>query len=204
MRQQQELSDKLKAAGLKLPLYPPPQIIERARQVMGGIDFDPTSDAVQQVLVDATAVPSIEINPLMEHWHGRCFIAAKGAMKNSRMWWNKTISEYRNGHISEFIFFTCASEILRVCPDMWSYPMCVPYRRIRQFRATRDGFEAISPSTWNVIVYGPPVEQALNSIDKLALFHSTFRDLGRVSFNEWAGDNWMKDYEYFKEQKGEV
>ena len=69
-RLQQNLADKLKSQGLKLPLYPTPQIIERAREVMGGIDFDPTSDPVQQVLVNATSVPSIEINPLQEHWHG--------------------------------------------------------------------------------------------------------------------------------------
>ena len=69
-RSQKNLKDKLQAAGLKLPLYPTPQLIERARTVMGGIDYDPTSDPVQQVLVDATSVPSIEINPLQEHWHG--------------------------------------------------------------------------------------------------------------------------------------
>ena len=34
---------KLQASGLKLPLSPTPQLIERAREVMGGIDFDPTS-----------------------------------------------------------------------------------------------------------------------------------------------------------------
>ena len=63
-RSQQNLADKLQANSLKLPLYPTPQIVERARQVMGGIDFDPTSDPVQQVIVNATSVPSIEINPL--------------------------------------------------------------------------------------------------------------------------------------------
>ena len=36
---------------------------------MGSIDFDPTSDPVQQVLVDATSVPALEMNPLTEHWH---------------------------------------------------------------------------------------------------------------------------------------
>ena len=45
-----ELADKLKASGLKLPLYPTPQIIERARTVMGGIDFDPTSDQCSKFL----------------------------------------------------------------------------------------------------------------------------------------------------------
>ena len=61
------LADKLEAKGLKLPLYPTPQLIERARSVMGSIDFDPTSDPVQQVLVDAVSVPTIEVNPLQEH-----------------------------------------------------------------------------------------------------------------------------------------
>ena len=65
-RSAQNLADKLKEKGLKLPLYPTPQLIERARTVMGRIDYDPTSDPVQQVLVDATSVPAIDSNPLKE------------------------------------------------------------------------------------------------------------------------------------------
>ncbi len=95
-RSLQNLQDKLSQASLKLPLYPTPQIIERARIVMGSIDYDPTSDPVQQVLVDAVSVPSIEINPLQEHWHGNVFVSPKGAVRNNRIWFNKTISEYRN------------------------------------------------------------------------------------------------------------
>ncbi len=115
-RSSQNLQDKLKEANLKLPLYPTPQIIERARAVMGSIDFDPTSDPVQQVLVDATAVPSIEVNPLQEHWHGNVFVSPKGAVRNNRIWFNKTISEYRNNYIKSFVFFTSASEIIRAAP----------------------------------------------------------------------------------------
>ena len=55
MRSQQNLKDKLESQGLKIPLYPTPQIIERARKVMGGIDYDPTSDPIQQVLVGTLA-----------------------------------------------------------------------------------------------------------------------------------------------------
>jgi len=80
-RLQKNLQDKMKAQGLKLPLYPTPAIIERARTAMGSIDFDPTSDPIQQVLVNATAVPSLEKNPLQEHWSGNCFVAPKGLLK---------------------------------------------------------------------------------------------------------------------------
>jgi len=171
---------------------------------MGGIDYDPTSDPVQQVLVDATSVPSVDTNPLQEHWHGNVFVSPKGAVRTTRIWLNKTIDEYRNHHINSFVFFTSASEIMRAAPAILDYPFCIPFKRIKQLRATPQGFEPVSPSTWNILVYGPPVEAAITSIDKVSLFHSTFRDIGRVCFNEFAGDSWQRDLEYYTEKRGEV
>ena len=203
-RSQKNLSDKLAAKGLKLPLYPTPQIIDRARTVMGSIDFDPTSDPVQQVLVDATSVPSIEVNPLQEQWHGNVWVAPKGAVRDCRVWLNKTLSEYRNGYINSFVFFSSASELLRAAPVVWDYPICIPFKRVKQLRATSTGFEPVSPSTWNLIVYGPPISQALTDIDKVSLFYDSFRDLGRVIYSEYAGDGWIKDLEYYEENKGSI
>jgi hypothetical protein len=203
-RSRQNLADKLKSSGLKLPLYPTPQIIERARTVMGSIDYDPTSDPVQQVLVDSTAVPSIETNPLNEHWHGNVFVAPKGAVRLNRIWLNKTIDEYRNHHIKSFVFFTSASEILRAAPAILDYPFCIPFRRVKQLRATPTGFEPVCPSTWNVIIYGPPVETTLSSIDRITLFYNSFRDIGRICFNEFAGDSWQRDLDFYVEKRGEV
>ena len=203
-RSQKNLADKLSAKGLKLPLYPTPQLIDRARQVMGSIDFDPTSDPVQQVLVDATSVPSIEVNPLQERWHGNCWVAPKGAVRDCRLWLNKTLSEYRQGYIKSFVFFSSASELLRAAPVIWDYPVCIPFKRVKQLRASPNGFDPVSPSTWNLLIYGPPLDQALTDIDKVSLFHETFRDIGRVIYNEHAGDGWTKDLEYYNEQKGNI
>ena len=203
-RSQQNLADKLKAQGLKLPLYPTPELIERARKVMGSIDFDPTSDPVQQVLVDATSVPAIDVNPLQQTWHGNVWVSPKGAVRNTRVWLNKTINEYRNNHINSFVFFTSGSEIIRACPVIWDYPVCIPFKRIKQLRATSNGFEPVCPSSWNVLLYGPPLDQAISNIDKVTLFYSSFRDVGRIVYNEYAGDSWLKDLEYFEENKGEV
>ena len=203
-RSQKNLADKLAAKGLKLPLYPTPQLIDRAREVMGSIDFDPTSDPVQQVLVDATSVPSIEINPLQEHWHGNVWVAPKGAVRDSRIWLNKTLSEYRNGYIKSFVFFSSASELLRAAPVIWDYPICIPFKRVKQLRATSTGFEPVSPSTWNLLIFGPPLNQALTDIDKVSLFHNTFRDVGRVIYSEFAGDNWAKDLEFYETNKGNI
>ena len=201
-RSQKNLADKLAAKGLKLPLYPTPQLIERARTVMGSIDYDPTSDPVQQVLVDATSVPGIEVNPIKEHWHGNVWVSPKGAVRDCRIWLTKTINEYRNGYINSFVYFCSASELLRASPVIWDYPVCIPFKRVKQLRATGNGFEPVSPSTWNLLVYGPPVDQTLNDIDKVTLFYNTFRDVGRVIYNEYAGDSWAKDLEFFEENKG--
>ena len=171
---------------------------------MGGIDFDPTSDPVQQVLVDATSVPNVETNPLQEHWHGNVWVAPKGAVRNSRLWLNKTINEYRNGYINSFVFFTSASELLRAAPVVWDYPMCIPFRRIKQLRATSNGFEPVCPSTWNFLIYGPPTDATMNNIDKVTMFYSCFRDIGRIIYSEYAGDDWAKDLEYFEDHKGDV
>ena len=203
-RSQKNLADKLASKGLKLPLYPTPQLIDRAREVMGSIDFDPTSDPVQQVLVDATSVPSIEINPLQEHWHGNVWVAPKGAVRDSRIWLNKTLSEYRNGYIKSFVFFSSASELLRAAPVIWDYPICIPFKRVKQLRATSTGFEPVSPSTWNLLIFGPPLNQALTDIDKVSLFHNTFRDVGRVIYSEFAGDNWAKDLEFYETKKANI
>ena len=203
-RSQKNLADKLEAKGLKLPLYPTPQLIDRARAVMGSIDFDPTSDPVQQVLVDAVSVPTIEVNPLQEHWHGNVWVAPKGAVRDNRIWLNKTISEYRNGYINSFVFFSSASELLRAAPVIWDYPVCIPFKRVKQLRATANGFESVSPSTWNLLIYGPPVDQTLTDIDKVSLFYNTFRDVGRVIYSEFAGDGWSKDLEYYEDNKGNI
>ena len=203
-RSQKNLADKLAAKGLKLPLYPTPQLIERARTVMGSIDYDPTSDPVQQVLVDATSVPGIEVNPIKEHWHGNVWVSPKGAVRDCRIWLTKTINEYRNGYINSFVYFCSASELLRASPVIWDYPVCIPFKRVKQLRATGNGFEPVSPSTWNLLVYGPPVDQTLTDIDKVTLFYNTFRDVGRVIYNEYAGDSWSKDLEFFEENKGAI
>ena len=42
------------------------------------------------VLVDATSVPALDSNPLKEHWHGNVWVAPKGAVRNTRIWLNKT------------------------------------------------------------------------------------------------------------------
>ena len=87
---------------------------------------------------------------------------------------------------------------------IWDYPICIPFKRVKQLRATKTGFEPVCPSTWNCLIYGPPMDQVISDIDKISLFYNTFRDIGRVIYNEYAGDNWQKDLEYYQDAKGDI
>ena len=87
---------------------------------------------------------------------------------------------------------------------LFGLPFCIPFKRVKQLRATANGFESVSPSTWNLLVYGPPLDQTLNDIDKVTLFYNKFRDVGRVIYNEYAGDNWANDLDHFEECKGKL
>ena len=84
------------------------------------------------------------------------WVAPKGAVRNSRVWLNKTITSIAMATSTSFVYFTSASEIVRATPIIWDYPVCIPFRRIKQLRATPTGFEPVCPSTWNVLIYGPP------------------------------------------------
>ena len=44
-------------------------------------------------------------------------------------------------------------------------------------------------------------DQTITDIDKVTLFYNTFRDVGRVIYNEFAGDSWAKDLEYFEDHR---
>ena len=91
---------------------------------------------------------------------------------------NKTINEYRGGYINSFVFISAVRLSYSVhAPVLWDYPVCIPFKRVKQLRATADGFEPVSPSTWNLLlVYGPPVDQTRYLIS-IKLLCSTTRSV---------------------------
>lgn len=58
--------------------YTPPEVIDIARQAMGGIDLDPASCALANTLVGAAEFFDIDDNGLECEWHGRVFLNPPG------------------------------------------------------------------------------------------------------------------------------
>ena len=71
--------------------------------------------------------------------------------------------------VTSIVLFTSPvrQRYLRASPVIWDYPVCIPFKRVKQLRATPEGFEPVSPSTWNCIIYGPPLEHCISDIDKI-------------------------------------
>ena len=138
---------------------------------------------------------ALKSTALKEHWHGNVWVSPKGAVRDCRLWLNKTINEYRNGYINSFVFFA-------VHRNYFGLHLLSGITLSVFLSNVLSSFELL-PMVLNqsllllgtYLLYGPPLDQTLNDIDKVTLFYNKFRDVGRVIYNEYAGDNWSKDLE---------
>ena len=147
---------------------------------------------------------TIEVNPLQEHWHGNVWVAPKGAVRDNRIWLNKTISEYRNGYITASSFSVARlsyyGQLL-----LFGIILSVSLSNVSSnYEPLQTALSLSLLLPGSLLIYGPPVDQTLTDIDKVSLFYNTFRDVGRVIYSEFAGDGWAKDLEYFEDNKGNI
>lgn len=90
--------------------YTPSQIIDAVRQVLGGIDVDPCTDAdgLANTWIKATTTYDISDNGLKHVWPGRAFVnppyGKTGNRSNQEIWFNKLYEEYQAGHTTAAIF----------------------------------------------------------------------------------------------------
>jgi len=189
----------------RLELAPPPDVVLNARAVMGAIDLDPYTTAINNQLVLAARTFCRDLMSLEEilsqSWATknptRLFLGPPVGGAATRRLINKALREYRAGNVQEAIFWLGHNETLIRAPWLWDFPCCIPFRRLRSsyYDDELEQFRTLSPSDWSVVFYLPPAVPASQFHTKLSRFHVTFSDMGRVVFNSFSGeDDWQASY----------
>jgi hypothetical protein len=81
--------------------YTPPDYIERARRVMGGIDLDPASSRIANQTVKATTFYTAKDNGLSLPWHGRVWMNPPYAQPLIDEFAEAVASKYESGEIAQ-------------------------------------------------------------------------------------------------------
>lgn len=92
------------------------------------------------------------------------------------IWFRRLEKEWKLRNIPEALFYTTSHEVMRTCPTLWDYPVCIPEKRANLIHGKLLTSIA-GPFTWGYFVYLPRAELGFNQADK---FIEIFSHLGRV------------------------
>jgi hypothetical protein len=169
--------------------------------LLGDIDLDPcsTHHANAQFL-RAKTIYTIKEDGLniQEPWkgktylfpptYGRCsFNKERGTWRWSMragptsktpavIWFGRLVKEWKLRNVPEALFYTTNNEMLRVCQDMWEYPVCIPKDRANLVQGKKL-FTLQNPLYWGHFIYLPPLEFGFEQVEK---FRYIFSHIGKV------------------------
>lgn len=130
--------------------YTPPEIVEPARELLGGIELDPASCEVANRGVRADRFFTREQDGLIQPWCARtAFLNAPGGKLGNRslqnLFWQRLARAWQSGKVSSAVFVCFSIELLQVSqgygPDMpipLDFPMCFPDVRVPYIKARED------------------------------------------------------------------
>ena len=86
--------------------FTPPDIIEKAREALGGIDLDPASHAIAQATVRAKTFFTAADNGLDRPWSGRVWLNPPFNRTLLSLFAEKLVAEYASGAVEQAILLT--------------------------------------------------------------------------------------------------
>jgi DNA N-6-adenine-methyltransferase (Dam). len=151
--------------------YTPPDIIERARVCLGGIDLDPASSEVAQRWIKADTYYTADM-PATHAWAGRVWL--NPPFDDTPAWVDQLDSEYVDGAVTAAILLVNSAPGYIWWEDLWRRrPVCMLRERVCFIRSDGVQGDAAKKGT-TIAYYGDDVQS----------FTDAFGDLGRVILPE--------------------
>jgi len=172
--------------------------------LLGDIDLDPCSTHIANnqflrakqiyTLKDDGLnidIPWTGVTYLFPPTYGRCsFSKTRGTWRwglrgggplckaPAAIWFKRLEKEWKLRNIPEALFFTTNHEVMRTCPTIRDYPVCIPKDRCNLIHGKLIKATA-GPFTWGYFVYLPRAELGFNQADK---FIEIFSHIGNVIY----------------------
>lgn len=136
--------------------HTPPDIINRARRVLGEIDLDPASSPQANKTIQAKRIYTIAEDGLRQPIYGRVWCnppyGTTGAHRSTQgLWTAKILGAWEAGDMEAGILLVNAVPDRQWFQDLWRYPLCFTKYRIRFIDA--DGVQQSQPTHGNVLCY---------------------------------------------------
>lgn len=161
--------------------YTPPEYVEAARDVMGGIDLDPASHEKAQDWIQAETFYTVADDGLSKPWFGRVWLnppyGKDGSDSNQEIWSQHLIGEYEAGHVSQAVLLVKAALGYNWFENLWwDWPVCFGRERLSFIRSNGDD-KGKSKQGTAFLYLG----------DEVARFRRVFGQFGRVIMPENGG-----------------
>lgn len=163
--------------------FTPPDILERAKRVLGPIHLDPASEVLANKAVGAVHYYDAKDDGLTKEWPDGCTVwlnppgGRRGNKSMTGLFWTRLMHYRAAGHLVHGIFMAFSAEAIqntqrKGIPSVGQFPVCIPAKRLRFVSPA--GVPGLAPSHSNAIVYVP------GSVDHTELFIETFSDVGDI------------------------
>lgn len=135
--------------------FTPSQYVEKARELMSGIDLDPASNAyANEKVVQAKLYYDIQANGLDKPWNGRVWLnppyGRDEGGSNQEAWSRRLIEQYEAGITTEAVLLVNANTEAKWFQPLYNYLICFTNHRIRFYNT--EGTPS-QPTQGNAFIY---------------------------------------------------
>lgn len=131
--------------------YTPLHIVDKAREVMGGIDLDPFSSYTANKLIKAASFYTEEQDGLKEDWYSRVWMNHPFSREMNKKCILKLVDEYNKGHVEQACCITFAATSEKWFKPLLAFPQCFIHGRTNYYLP--DGSKKKGVTKGSVVTY---------------------------------------------------